>query len=246
VRKRLLLSYLSVVFVVLVVLEIPLAILADHHERSSLLNQATSTAQSIAVLAGTDLGARQFDSLQTLVQRYHVQAGGDLLVVSGTGQVVASSDPGSARDLVNVQPLVTTALQGRNATGWKTNDGHEAAVAAVPVHVGASTSAVDGAVVLFLPADPALDRIHGVWLALGIFAAAVLALTALVGSGLARGVTRPLAGLSTAVKRLGSGNLSERAEPAGPAELQALAVEFNRMAARIEQLVTAQTRFDRR
>ena len=49
-----------------------------------------------------------------------------------------------------------------------------------------SASAVDGAVVLFLPADSTIDRIHSVWLALGAFAVAVLALTALVGRSVAR------------------------------------------------------------
>lgn len=242
-RTRLVLSYVSVVLVVLVVLEIPLAVLADRHERGLLLNQATAEVTSLAVLAAVDVQNHQPAALQQLVEQYHGSAGGEVLVAGPSGQLTAASEPDAAQDFAGLRPLVAAALQGRDSSGWRSDDGGHFAVAVVPLRGSVTSSAVEGAVILFLPAGSAIDRIQGIWLGLGIFAVVVLVLTALLGGTVARGVTRPVAALSAAVKRLGSGSLSERATPEGPPELRALATEFNRMARRIEQLVTAQTRF---
>ncbi len=242
--RRLLLSYLSVVLVVLVLLEIPLAVLADRHERGLLQTQATEEATSFAVLAAVGQQSGQPGALQQLVEQYHGQAGGEVLVAGPSGQLTASSERDGRADLAGLQPLVAAARQGRDVNGWHTDEGgRQYAVAVVPLRATVTAPNVEGAVVLFLPADTAIDRIHEVWVALGIFAVAVLALTFVLGATIARGLSRPVAALSTAVKRLGAGNLSERAPAEGPSELRALATEFNRMAERIEQLVTVQTRF---
>ena len=65
-----------------------------------------------------------------------------------------------------------------------------------------------------------------------------LAAAALTATWLARWVSRPLAGLEAAARRLGSGELSARsAAGAGPPEVRRLASNFNSMAGRLEALV---------
>ncbi|HUE58155.1 MAG TPA: HAMP domain-containing sensor histidine kinase, partial [Acidimicrobiales bacterium] len=83
-----------------------------------------------------------------------------------------------------------------------------------------------------------------IWIALGGFAAALLALTALVGVVLARSLSRPLRRLESAVNGLGAGDLTTRArEDQGPPQIRSLAHQFNNMAARLAELVDSQARF---
>jgi signal transduction histidine kinase len=102
---------------------------------------------------------------------------------------------------------------------------------------------VTGAVALFLPAAATFQRIRDVWLLLAAFGFVMLALTAIVGARLAGSLSRPLAAIERSVALLGAGDLTARADPQGPADLRALATQFNDMAERLQKLVTAQTQF---
>jgi signal transduction histidine kinase len=81
------------------------------------------------------------------------------------------------------------------------------------------------------------------WLGLGVLAAALLGLAALVGLLLARSLTAPLVRLQDTAKRFGRGELDARVPSGGPTEIAALADEFNAMAERVHQLVETQRRF---
>jgi signal transduction histidine kinase len=81
------------------------------------------------------------------------------------------------------------------------------------------------------------------WLSLGVLAAALLGLAALVGLLLARSLTAPLVRLQDTAKRFGRGELDARVPSGGPTEIAALADEFNAMAERVHQLVETQRRF---
>ena len=87
-------------------------------------------------------------------------------------------------------------------------------------------------------------RVNRAWLALVALAGGVLVAVALLGLLVARSVTGPLTHLESAARRLGAGDLGARA-PAhgGPTEVRDLSREFNSMAARLEDLVTAQRGF---
>jgi len=245
-RRRLVLSYLSVVAVILIVLEIPLGVLTDHHERDLLGSSAAEQATGLAVLAGQDLIDTHDASLAQLVQRYRLETSGQVLIVNAAGNELADSDSDGGQDLAQLRPWIDAALSGRTVTAQRHDGRRPVTLAAVPItnpSTTATSAGSSGAVVLSLPAGATLALIHRVWLALLGFAVVVLALTVLIGLRVARSVTSPLAALEAAVSHLGDGHLSERAEPAGPPELRNLALEFNRMAARMEDLVTAQSRF---
>jgi signal transduction histidine kinase len=76
------------------------------------------------------------------------------------------------------------------------------------------------------------------WVILGTIAVLAMIGAALLAFGLARWVSRPLAGLDTAAGRLADGDLAIRAVvDSGPPELRRLATTFNTMAGRLEALV---------
>jgi signal transduction histidine kinase len=249
------LSYLSVVVAVLVLLEVPLGILTDRHERDLLGVQAVQQATGIAVLSAEDLERGRPGDLAQLARSYRSETNGEVLVVDGSQRVAADSDDDGAADLARLRSVVVGAQTGRDVTASATDEGMAVILAAVPIrnYTGAAPAPgsaaagsglpATGVVVLSLPAAATFNRVHDVWYGLALFALVVLVLTALLGVRVARSVTRPLALLESAVGRLGAGDLAGRATPAGPSELRALATEFNRMAARIEDLLTAQSRF---
>ena len=68
-------------------------------------------------------------------------------------------------------------------------------------------------------------------------------LSALVADRLARSLVRPLADLAQASDRLAEGDLTARAAPAGPREVQRVGTALNGLAARIGQLLTLEREY---
>ncbi len=239
--RRLLLSYLGVACLILLVLEVPFGVLQARHERQLVTAQVAQEATSLSLAAENDVDGGNLALLRRLVDQYRIRTGGDVSVVDAHGHVLAAADPGG-RDTVGVgRTAVTGALAGTVTAGLVVHGHRATAVAASPVGADARPA---GAVLLLAPAGPYLDRTEDTWLALAGFAGGVLVLTCLVGLALARSLTRPVARLQAAVTELGAGHLAARADDGhGPAEMRALAGRFNQMAARIEQLIGAQSQF---
>jgi signal transduction histidine kinase len=86
-------------------------------------------------------------------------------------------------------------------------------------------------------------RVKRTWLVLGAVGGVVIVVVFLVSLVLARSVSQPLRALGTAAARLGAGDLSARAEIAGPPEVAVLSTAFNAMAAQLEALVRSQEAF---
>lgn len=81
---------------------------------------------------------------------------------------------------------------------------------------------------------------HGVaraWLLLGCVGLGLLALSVAVADQLARSLVRPLGDLARASDRLATGDLSARAELAGPPEVRRAGAGLNRLALRIGELL---------
>jgi signal transduction histidine kinase len=240
--RRLLLSYLGLALAVLVVLEVPLAVLGANHERSAMLIQAEREATSLAVVTGEDISHGRVAEVADIANQYRARTGGEVAIVDASGAVTASSGPETDRDATGDQSLmVAQALTGQSGSELISEEGRPLAAAAVPVLVDGRP---EGAVLLDRPAQGLESRVDEIWLVLGLFAAGVLGLTGLVGVLLARSVARPLADLEVAVGQLGKGDLSVRAGVAeGPAEVRSLGLQFNRMAGQLSELVEAQNRF---
>jgi signal transduction histidine kinase len=240
--RRLLLSYIGLAVLILVMLEIPLAVLAQRHERDLSASQAAREAAGLAGLASEDLEHERIADLAALAGTYRASTGGEVAVVGKAGQVLSSSSPDADNDATrDWSTLVRLALSGSPADTFSSDEGKPWAAAAAPIAAEGSTA---GAVLLAVPASATDRRIHDIWLGLGLFAAGVLVVTAVGGIVLARSLSRPLARLGKAVGALGAGDLAARAvEERGPPQIRVLARQFNHMAGRLTEVLSAQSRF---
>jgi signal transduction histidine kinase len=239
-KRRLLASYLSLAIVVLLVLEIPLGVLGVRREHDLIIGQAQRDAAALAVLVQESLEHPQAHDLNDLVRRYQGATGNEVVVVDPSGGTLVQLEPNERQDVDINHADLAAALNGHSSTRLTTDEGKPVVVATAPVQGDSGTAA---AVIVTVPAGSAEHRIHLLLLGLGVVAAAVLAMTTLVGLALARSVSRPLSRLEESAARLGAGQLSCRAVATGPAEVRALAQAFNEMADRLEELVAAQHRF---
>jgi signal transduction histidine kinase len=243
-RRRLLLSYLSITVFVLLVLEIPLGLAYAQSERRRFTSALQHDALALAVRSEEGLDAGDRAGLGRLVDEYQQDTGARVVIVGRDGALVADSNPlrSGPRNFAS-RPEFRAALRGDENSGTRHSDTLDESLLyfAVPVVEG---SRVVGALRVTHPTSFMDARIRRTWLVLGGIAAIVLGVVFLVSLRLARQVTKPLDDLERAAADLGRGELGTRAPvPEGPPEIRRLAESFNRTAARLDELVSAQQAF---
>jgi signal transduction histidine kinase len=105
-----------------------------------------------------------------------------------------------------------------------------------PVQRGTETALIE----VFVPKERLRAGVTRTWLVLAGLGAVLLLLALLVADRLARSLTRPVTDLAMTAHRLGSGDLSARVTPAGPAEVRKVGAAVNRLAGRIGELLAAE------
>ncbi|MEV0899963.1 HAMP domain-containing sensor histidine kinase [Actinoplanes sp. NPDC049802] len=236
-RKRLLLTYLTLTAVILLMLEIPLAVgyarnayhrAAGAQERDTL----ELAAPAAAVLAGRSPVAAFEDRLR--------RTGAVAVLVGADGSVITSSAAGATA----LRPALADALRGR-ATGpspllrealWP-----ERIVIAVPVLDG---GAVIGALGTVASGEVVRAEVAGRTVVL--IGVAILALTAvgLAGVPLSRWLLRPIRQVDHTVRSLLDGTYDARVRCVdGPPEIRGLADGVNRMADHLVTLLDTQRDF---
>jgi signal transduction histidine kinase len=250
VTRRLLVSSLGLTLVVLLALVVPFGRTFRAREREDLLARVERDAFAIAFFVEDELDPQATDAgidVGAVAEGYEQRFGGRVVIVDRTGIAVADSDPpsgeaGVGRDF-STRPEFAEALAGAVAIGTRPSEtlGEGLVFVAVPVASGGS---VDGAVRITYPTAEVDARVRRQWLALGGISLVTLAAAAAIAVVLGRSVARPLRDLQGAAVALGSGDLAKRApEGVGPPEVRSTAAAFNRMASRLEALVTAQDHF---
>lgn len=117
-------------------------------------------------------------------------------------------------------------------------------------------AAVDGGKAVYIPviqpdgstfvvrafaADEAITSgVKRSWLVLALLGIALVVMAAWVADRLGRSMVVPIKDLSATAGRLGHGDLSVRVQPAGPAEIEEVGLELNRLADRIGRLLQAE------
>jgi len=238
VRRRLIVSYVTVAAVILLVLEVPLGVIYARHERDVATTQLTRDAATLAAVSEQGMEHGSVD-LTAVAQRYRA-AGGDVAVFDARGALVVQPR-GDEPELASapVRARVEAVLAGALGS-VHTMPGDElfavAPIGSADRHIG---------VVAVSQPDARVDRrIHAAWLGLALLALVVLAAVTALGIVVARSVARPLTHLERVARRLGAGQLAARANAArGPHEVQALGRAFNDMAERLEDLVAGQQAF---
>jgi signal transduction histidine kinase len=252
-KRRLLVSYLSITAFVLLVLAIPLGVSYTKSVEGRLASDVQHDAFAMAVkaqqpLESADTSGFARAQLRELADSYQHGSGGRVVIVDRDGIVRADSFGTATRDGVAPRnlasrPEIAAALIGQVASGTRAAGTfpHDILYVALPI---GSVAGVQGAVRVTYPASVIDDRIVRVWLLLAATGGVVLGIVFLASLLLARSMAKPLSDLRDAAVELGGGDLSVRAEvPAGPSEVTELARSFNSTAAQLERLVGSQRGF---
>ena len=257
-RRRLLLSYLSLTLFVLLALEVPLGVSFANAEHRRLVSQVQTEAFALALQVDEPLtpsplapsasnqsaaGRSGAANLTSLARMFHRRTHHAVAIVGSDNRIVATAGndgPALGSDALRESDLAT-ALRGRTVTGTRDVGRHAVLSASVPVLAG--TRAV-GAVRVSSSLAIVADRTRANWLLLGGLGGVVALVVLLVSVLLARSFTRPLAALDAGAARLGRGDLASRVPvPDDPPELRGLAESFNATAAQLEELVRSQQAF---
>ncbi|MCX4761986.1 HAMP domain-containing histidine kinase [Streptomyces sp. NBC_01275] len=244
--RRLLLSYLTLAALVLVCLEIPLGYVYSRGERERVTNAAKDEAESVSAFASLSISAgRAAQDLPERAAHCAERIGGKVLIVDGSGVLLATSHPLSeseGRGLAS-SAGIAAALRGTATADVRTSTigGVQYLAVAVPVRHGVEEQ---GAVRITVPTRMVHERVHHVWLLLALGGFAALAAVAVVGFAIARWAGRPIRELEHATHELAvGGSVTPVAITEGPPEVRSLAAAFNRTAARLEHLLSSQRAF---
>jgi len=249
VRRRLLLSYVSITALVLVLLEVPLGLAFARAERRRLETAVQHDAFALALRSEELLEhpATSARAIQELAEEYQREQEGRVVFVDAQGRLLADSDPPGGRSQsgrsFRSRPEIRRALLGRDSTGERFSHtlGIDLLYVATPIATGGE---LHGALRVTYPLSYVNARVRDTWFVLGAVGGVVLLLVFGVSIVVARSIARPLADMEQGAIALGQGDLATRvAVPDGPHELHTLARSFNSTAARLEQLVGAQQAF---
>lgn len=244
-RFRLTLVLVGVVFLVLLVQDLPLAAHLQSVERDRLVTKLERDAFILAgrveeALESTD--AVPDPGLLGVIERYEDAEQVNVVVTDATGAAVFGPGFDVGEDFTN-RPEIVEALAGRPNTGERDSStlGTELFFVAVPVLSGES---IVGAVRITTVASSIDDQVRSRIIGLLVVLVIAIAIAAVSAAVLSWSVTRPLQRLTASTAALAGGDLSVRAdEREGPPEVRSLSRSFNDMSSRLEQLVSRQRAF---
>ena len=239
--RRILLSYLTVTFVVLLMLEVPLGIFYAQREDERLANDVEGDATVLAMAYEDALQhGTPFDP--RAAQLYESRTGARVVVTDAAGVSQVDTDDSVPRDF-STRPEIADALSGERSSGTRRSDTLDTDLLYVAVPVGSGASVL-GAVRVTFDQHEVTERIRRFWLGLVLVGAAVLVVMAAIGWTIARWITRPLRLLAATAERFAEGDLHvEDVDPDAPPEIAALWGTLNHMAARLDELVAEQRSF---
>jgi signal transduction histidine kinase len=223
VRRRLFLVTLAVTTVVVAAFALPLASLIAGVARDRAI---TAAERDIAAIAPTLSLTDDPGLLTTAIGRTTTGAAGRLSLWLADGSRLGdqtSSDP--AADAL--------ARDRKQAFTQKVPDG-------VDVYGVVVTSAGTAVLRARIPSGQLDDGVGSAWTTLALVATALLLGAVLVADRLARSVTSPASELAGTARAFAAGQTSVRASLAGPSEISSIAVAFNQMADRVDELLAAE------
>ncbi len=242
-RRRLAASYLMLLVLVLVALEVPLCVTLASQSTQRLAADRLADAIRFSTLAEPALRTGESVDLEYELGRYSELYGIGSAVVDADGRGVVAFP--ADLDLANSYVLRQSrrALAGQQAADdgriwpWRSTP----LVVAVPVGSGGENI---GAVVVVSSVRETANALSALWTALVAGGLLVLATAIVAARYFARWTLRPVAELDAAVNEIGAGNYQVRA-PAhlGPPELRRLANAFNEMTVIITELLERQRSF---
>jgi signal transduction histidine kinase len=229
--RRILLTVLALITVLVGVLAVPLGLISAGQDRRDFQDETVSAATTLANVAEELLG----DGVRSPALRHAIRGlsrvGYRAAVYDPAGGLVAAS---SNLPAVPAGERVRPRLSSSVIT--YTDDPGRLLVLVPVVPDGGGGNL--GMVAVSRSTSPLSHRIAVLWGLIAAVSVAGVVTAALIAAGLARWVSRPLSELEDAAAKLGNGDLDTRsAEESGPQEVRRLAANFNTMAARLQALV---------
>lgn len=222
-RRRLVLAIAGVAVTAVVLLAVPLGlVLGRSYRQEELLRLQSDT---IAATRRIDVGS----------------AGGDPVELPPSRDRLAAYDR-SGRLLAGQGPTPAPVLVRRAVAEGRVRDasGRDSLQVAVPLTAG---ERITGAVWAVRSADDTATDTRGAWLVIGGAAIAIIALAVAAAVVVGRRLAAPLEHLAISARRLGDGDFSARAAPAGIPEVDAVGRAIASTARRLEELVARERAF---
>jgi signal transduction histidine kinase len=222
VRRRLGLVALAVSSLIVIAFVIPLGVLVRELARDRALAGAERDAQLISVFVTANDGDPEAIGLFL----------GDGEINDNHVSVILRDAAGAETELGSPLPegedldRFFTGGTGRVATD-------EGEAVYVPAFAGGEIAVVR----ILVEAENLTMGVTRAWILLGLLGVGLIGLAAVIASGLARNIVKPIERLSEAAERLGGGDLATRVDPQGPPEVQEVGAEFNRLAEQVTRLL---------
>jgi signal transduction histidine kinase len=243
VRRRLLVTYVTLLIAVLGGLTVPLALtIASRDAQTMFIDRLNDTAR-FAALAEPAMRQGRWTVLGAELRQYDALFDISAAVVGRDGNPKLASRAQVDLDDEKVRERIEAALSGEHSrageVSWPWRD--DPLVVAEPIGHGGE---VIGAALTISPTAALRASIWRSWVVMGAASALVILIGVVAAVPLTRWTLRPVHDLDDAAHALTEGRFRERVVVAsGPPELRRLTDSFNAMAERIATLVERQRSF---
>ena len=227
----------------IVALGVPLALNLRDRVDAEVRAQARSQADVVAASASDLLDRASRSRLQRLTETAGTSVTGRVLVVNGSGTVLAdSTGTNEVGESYSRRPEIAAALRGDAYQGVRHSDtlGTDILATAVPI---LSHGRPNGAVRVTQSVSAVHSAVRRTLGGLALIAGVVLGLGLIAGIVIARQIALPMRRLTDAAKRIAHGDLDARAPVEGSAEQRSLAQSFNEMTDKLSRAVATEKRF---
>lgn len=220
-RRRLILQAAAVTSMVVLAFIVPLAVLVGDLAADRALVGAEREAENIArLIAIRDMASPTLTELEALIPAEDLPY--EISIVTPDGAVAGSAVPETENlDEARTGRAFRSVVPGGQSLY-------------IPVISGDGETSV---IRVFAPASELRRGVTRSWLTLAALGVTLVGIAMLIADWIGRSIVRPVAELSSTAERLGSGDLTARVRPGGPEEIQAVGVEFNRLATQIDRLL---------
>lgn len=242
-RRRVLITYLSLLGVAVIAFLVPLAVTIASRETQGVFIDRVDDTTRFASVADTAMQTKRISALQAEITEYDRLYHIGVAVLYPDRVVRIASRGGIDPKSTELDTAVQQALSGTRAqpTGivWPWQSGP--LVVAQPI---GNSGAIVGCVVTVSPTDKLRASIWHQWAVLAMIGLLILLVGAVAAVPITRWLARPLNELDEATHAISRGELTERVhDDTGPPELRRFATSFNTMADRLATLIERQRAF---
>ena len=241
-RTRLVTTYVLLLCMVLLALEVPLGVSMTNRETQRVLADRLADATRFASLAAPAMRNDDLKSVTDELRRYHDLYGIGTMLVDQDQRVLSVSGvpvPGPDQAGLAIRGALAGRQVGTPGTLWPWQE--EPLIVAVPVSDGGT---VLGTVLTVSPTARNRRTILNAWLDLGLLGLLAVAVCVIAALRLAGWVLRPVTRLDAAAHEIAAGDSGARVQPGlGPPELRRLSASFNEMADAVAEAMERQRSF---